>query len=81
MDRGIFEELCFKSTTCLGKMVAPRRVLLQYISSHVYCMPPFRALYGYDALSFVDLVLLDSRVPATSDFCQAKPRHNKVPQG
>ena len=31
-------------------------------------MPPFHDLYGYDALSFVDLVLLDSRVPTTSDF-------------
>lgn len=31
-------------------------------------MPPFHALYGYDALSFVDLVLSDSRVPAASDF-------------
>ena len=31
-------------------------------------MPPFCALYGYDSLSFVDLILFDSRVPATSDF-------------
>ena len=31
-------------------------------------MPPLHALYGYDALSFVDLVLLDRRVPTTSDF-------------
>jgi hypothetical protein len=31
-------------------------------------MPPFYALYGYDALFFVDLVLLDSRVSAASDF-------------
>ena len=31
-------------------------------------MPPFYALYGYDALSFVDLVLSDNRVPASSDF-------------
>ena len=33
-------------------------------------MPPFRALYGYDALSFVDLVLSDSKVPVASDFVE-----------
>ena len=39
------------------------------ISHHMSIgMPPFYALYGYDALSLVDLLLLDSRVPATSDF-------------
>ena len=31
-------------------------------------MPPFHTLYGYDALSFVDLVLSDSRVPTASDY-------------
>ena len=31
-------------------------------------MPPFYALYGYDALSFYYLVLSDSRVPVASDF-------------
>ena len=31
-------------------------------------MSPFCAIYGYDALSFIDLVLLDSRVPVASDF-------------
>ena len=31
-------------------------------------MPPFHALYDYDALSFFDLVLLDRRVPTASDF-------------
>ena len=31
-------------------------------------MPHFCPLYGYDALSFVDLALSDSRVPTASDF-------------
>jgi len=31
-------------------------------------MTPFCALYGYDSLSFVDLVLSNSRVLAKSDF-------------
>ena len=31
-------------------------------------MLPFHALYGYDALSFIDLVLSNSRVPTTSYF-------------
>ena len=31
-------------------------------------MPPFHALYGYNALSFVDLVHLDRKVPGASDF-------------
>ena len=31
-------------------------------------MPPFYALYGYDYLSFVDLILLHRNVPTTNDF-------------
>ena len=31
-------------------------------------MTPFMALYGYEAPSFMDLVLGDSRVPRAKDF-------------
>lgn len=41
-----------------------------YISIGIsIAMSPFRALYGHDAISFVDL-FLDSRVPAANDFVQ-----------
>ncbi|KAH9302443.1 hypothetical protein KI387_014026 [Taxus chinensis] len=33
-------------------------------------MTPFRALYGYDAMSFADLVLSDSRAPKAQDWLQ-----------
>ncbi|XP_059078173.1 uncharacterized protein LOC131876724 [Cryptomeria japonica] len=33
-------------------------------------MMPFRALYGYEALSFIDLALSDSRVPLAQDWLQ-----------
>ncbi|KAH9295973.1 hypothetical protein KI387_039561, partial [Taxus chinensis] len=33
-------------------------------------MTPFRALYGYDARTFVDLVLPDSRAPKARDWLQ-----------
>lgn len=33
-------------------------------------MTPFRALYGYDAPSFLDLLLSDSRVSSASDVLQ-----------
>ena len=31
-------------------------------------MPPFHDIYHYDALSFVDLVLSDRKVPIENDF-------------
>ena len=33
-------------------------------------MTPYRALYGYDAPSFLDLLLSESRVPSASDLLQ-----------
>lgn len=33
-------------------------------------MTPYRALYGYDAPSFLDLLLSDSRVPSANDLLQ-----------
>ena len=33
-------------------------------------MTPFRALYGYEALSFVDLAFSDNRVPLAQDWLQ-----------
>ena len=33
-------------------------------------MTPFKALYGYDALSFIDLAIEDSRVPLAQDWVQ-----------
>jgi len=33
-------------------------------------MPPFRALYGYDALSFVDIIFGDSQAPKAKDWIQ-----------
>ena len=33
-------------------------------------MTPFKALYGYEALNFVDIVLGDSRVPKEKDWVQ-----------
>lgn len=33
-------------------------------------MTPFRALYGYEATSFMDLLLTDSRVPSVGDMMQ-----------
>lgn len=33
-------------------------------------MSPFKALYGYDATSFVDLILTRSRAPSAKDFIQ-----------
>ncbi|XP_059064689.1 uncharacterized protein LOC131856783 [Cryptomeria japonica] len=33
-------------------------------------MTPFRALYSYEALSFIDLALSDSRVPLAQDWLQ-----------
>ena len=33
-------------------------------------MTPFRALYGYDAPSFIDLLMSDVRVPRAGDLLQ-----------
>jgi len=33
-------------------------------------MSPFRALYGYDALSFVDVTFGDSKAPRAKDWIQ-----------
>lgn len=33
-------------------------------------MTPFKALYGYEALSFVDLILTDSKVPRARELVQ-----------
>ena len=33
-------------------------------------MTPFRALYGYDASSFIDLLMSDVRVPRARDLLQ-----------
>lgn len=33
-------------------------------------MTPFRALYGYDASSFLDLLLSNCRVPTAGDLLQ-----------
>lgn len=33
-------------------------------------MTPFKALYGYDAPSFVDLIFTDSRVPIAKEVVQ-----------
>ena len=33
-------------------------------------MTPFKALYGYEALNFVDLVFGDSRAPMAKDWVQ-----------
>jgi hypothetical protein len=54
----------------VDKVVASWRALLQYHLSHVYKMSPFRALYGYDAPSFVDLAFKDSRAPKAKDWLQ-----------
>jgi hypothetical protein len=37
-------------------------------------MPPFRALYGYDAPSFIDTVFGDSRVPEAKDWVEESQR-------
>lgn len=37
-------------------------------------MPPFMNLYGYDTLSFIDLVLVDSRMPEAR-IGQEKPKN------
>ena len=54
-------------------IVAQQRTWVRWLHLGKYCynttyhmsiaMAPFRALYGYDALSFVDLVINDNRVP------------------
>jgi hypothetical protein len=37
-------------------------------------MSPFRALYGYDAPSFVETVFGDSRVPGAKDWVEESQR-------
>lgn len=34
-------------------------------------VPPFQVLYGYDTLSFINLLFLDGRVPAANDLNQS----------
>ena len=41
-------------------------------------MAPFRALYGYDALSFVDLVISDNRVPFCTGLGIGEPGHHEI---
>ena len=33
-------------------------------------MSPFRALYGYDALTFADMIFGDSRAPKAKDWVE-----------
>jgi hypothetical protein len=70
MDRGVPEELCVREATSMDKVVASQGALLQHHSSHVHRMSPFRALYGYDTPSFVDLVFGESRAPKAKDWLQ-----------
>ena len=37
-------------------------------------MSPFRALYGYDAPSFIETVFGDSRVPGAKDWVEESQR-------
>jgi hypothetical protein len=37
-------------------------------------MSPFRALYGYDAPSFIDATFGDSRVPGAKDWVEESQR-------
>ena len=41
------------------------------ITQHIsISMSPFKALYGYNATPFMDLIFSDSRVPSTKDVVQ-----------
>ena len=51
-------------------MATLRRVLLQYYHHVSIKMTPFRALYGYEALNFADLVFGDNRAPKAKDWVQ-----------
>ena len=60
--------------------VVQQRTWVRWLHLGKYCynimyhmsiaITPFRALYGYDALSFVDLAISDSRVPLAQDWVQ-----------
>jgi hypothetical protein len=42
---------------------------------HIYIrMSPFRALYGYDAPSFIETVFGDNRVPRAKDWVEESQR-------
>jgi hypothetical protein len=70
MDRGVPEELCVRETTSMDKVVASREHCYNTTHHMSIKMSPFRALYGYDAPSFVDLAFGESRAPKAKDWLQ-----------
>lgn len=54
----------------MGQMVASGGILLQYNLSMSIGMTPFKALYGYEPLSFMDMVLGDNHTPRAKDWLQ-----------
>ena len=54
----------------MSQAVVLGRVLLKLDILYVHYMSPFRALYGYDPLIFIDLLFSDSRVSSAGDFLQ-----------
>lgn len=59
MARGLSQQLCDKAVEGLDLMIAFGRAEHCYkmIDHMSIGMTPFRALYGYDALSFADIFL------------------------
>jgi hypothetical protein len=68
MGGGVFEKLCGGAAAHMG----------EYCYNTTYHMSirmsPFRALYGYDAPSFVETVFGDSRVPGAKDCVEESQR-------
>lgn len=63
MGRRISEEICDCTTKSLGQMAAYAQEYCYNTTYHMSIkMTPFMELYGYEAPSFMDLVLGDSRV-------------------
>jgi hypothetical protein len=52
----------------MGKVVTFGRTLLQHHLHMSIGMTPFRALYGYDAPTLVDLVFAESKAPKAKDW-------------
>jgi hypothetical protein len=76
MGGGISEELCGKATTHMGENRDGYMGEYCYNTTyHMFVrMSPFRALYGYDAPSFVETVFGDSRVPGVKDWVEESQR-------
>ena len=68
MGGEVSKELCGRTTTHMGEYC--------YNTTHHMSirMSPFRALYGYDALTFVEIVFGDRRVSRAKDWVEESQR-------